>query len=376
VRLFLPGLAALLRLALRVAAVALGLLALPYWLVPAYDFPPARPFSGARWHNPYAGGSGPWRTGNFHSHARAWGGLTAGADSREAMVEAYRRHGRELVALSDYHSLPRPAAGEFDVRAYEHGYGVRKTHRLVLGAQGVHYLDVPWPSLSTSQWLLHTLRAQAGAVALPHPGLLDGYTCEDLKRLTGFELLEVASSFGVFEAQWDCALSAGRPVWGLGADDAHAAADWQLGLCFTVVRSASDRAPDVLRALTAGQAYAACTKDGQLERRVESVQVDEDVLQVALDGPARTVRFVGQGGREVGRAVDTALARQPLGPEDTYVRAVVETPHTTLFLNPVVRAGPGELERPVAQVALGATALQWGLVLAVGAAALRWGWLR
>jgi hypothetical protein len=38
--------------------------------------------------------------------------------------------------------------------------------------------------------------------------------------LTGYDALEVASKYGVWEDYWDAALSAGRPVWGVASTTA------------------------------------------------------------------------------------------------------------------------------------------------------------
>ncbi len=346
----------------------------PWALCPAWHYAPATPFRGPHWYNPYAhafddGGAGQWLKANFHSHTRAWSGLTAGSHAPSDMFRAYRAKGFDVLAISNYFQVTPPAddasaAGLVEVPAYEHGLSLTKSHRLVLGAHHVFGFDVPLPTRAIKQAVLLRLRASGEALAIAHPSLRGGHSCDDLRELGGYELLEVQNPYSRSLSEWDCALSAGRAVWALGGDDSHSADDSGVGLALTMVHATQRTPAAVIDALLKGAHYSVRGANGVLDVTPVGFDVRDGALHVAFSGPVETVVFVGQGGRVLASADGASQASYPLTEADTYVRVSVKTKATTLDFNPVIRTEtpirhPSALDRRPPEVNWPVTGVWW-----------------
>ena len=199
------------------AALALALAALAYFELvwpPRYEFPPPTPFKGDRWYNPYAGYRGGGLLANFHAHSEVWGGLTFGDTPRHELYALYKQRGYDVIGISDYMTIAPPQnAGDIYLSAYEHGYTPGRRHQTVIGASRVSWFDYPLGgSVEQKQDVLDRLRPEAQFLIINHPTKADSYAIEDLAKLTGYDALEVASKYGMWDDFWDAALSAGRPA--------------------------------------------------------------------------------------------------------------------------------------------------------------------
>lgn len=342
----------------------------PFVAVPSYDFPGLTPFLGTRWHNPYAGWSGSYQKVNLHSHSRAWGGLTAGDATPHEMAQAYADWGFQALALSNYHQLTEvPDAPLPMVRAYEHGFNVTKSHRLVLGADRAIGFDFPVSTRSGRQWLLDVL-GSSGLVGLNHPSLRQGHPCEDVQALTGYSLFEVHNAYATSFFEWDCALSAGRLAWAMGNDDSHAAQEEKIGVAWNMIGSSTTDERSLLAAIGAGRSYVVRGERGRMDVELLAFEVGQQ-MRVVLSGPAEAIEWVTDGGMV--RQIDRNASTSTFVPHrtDHYVRVVVRTPRTEVVLNPATRAGGWVAPRAT---------INWGLTLAgwvgwfVAAAAAAWLW--
>jgi 1-acyl-sn-glycerol-3-phosphate acyltransferase len=325
----------------------------------AYDFATAVPFRGTAWYNPYEydpqrDGVRLWWRANLHTHSRAWRGVTAGKQSKSAVVDHYRRLGTQVVATSNYHESPeRRERGTLPV--YEHGWNVAKSHRLAIGATSVLWFDFPfWSSVHHEQYLIDRLHEHADLVAIAHPGLRHGHTTGSLAQLAGYDLLEVLNHFQApAERSWDTALSAGRPVWLLASDDSHdIGGAGETGGNFTRILAPDTSRRAIVQALREGRAYGIRARDHAGTLHLEHLTMHGDTLRLRVSGRVAAVRIVGQGGRTVVRwaratngqgsaahrwrdttVVLLAVAR----PSDGYLRVVADGEHESLFSNPVVR---------------------------------------
>lgn len=322
----------------RAGMVLAALLLLPASIAPVYRFPEPAPFAGDQWHNPYAGlEAAAWRTINLHAHTAAWGGVTHGVGTAGEVRRAYRRLGYDAVAISNYHQRSADGApGALSV--YEHGMNVPKAHVLVLGAREVHWLDSPVvQTVHHQQWVLDHLRGAGALLAIPHPGVRRARDAVALRALTGYQLMEVTSTYGNWEREWDQALGAGRLVWGLGNDDAHDVRDpLQVGESWTSVASGSVAPESLLAALAEGRHVAVSGHRGHSPLRVRSVAMHDGVLRVRVDGPVTEMSFMGPGGRVRHRVASGVGSYRP-SQDDAYVRVVVRGDSTVLYLNPIVR---------------------------------------
>lgn len=361
-------------LALAFAALAYFELAWP----PFYEFPAPEPFRGERWYNPNAGYRGGGLLANFHAHSEAWGGLTFGNTPRHELFAMYKARGYDVIGISDYMSIAPPdgGAGEIYVSSYEHGFTPGRRHHTVIGAGHVRWFDYPLGGETRQkQDVIDRLRPGAPFIVLNHPTKAKSFTIADLERLTGYDAIEVATKYGVWDDFWDAALSAGRPIWGMAADDGHAqtetGAGSHLGIGAVVIHS-DERTPEaVLRALRDGRFHSLYTRQGEGPIALLRCEIEDGRLQVRVGERANVIRFYGPHGDLREQVSGRAEASYPLGADDPYVRVEVIAHGAVLYLNPVLRWDGKALPKPEARVLVGKT---WGVRAgsALALAALVW----
>lgn len=314
-------------------------LALLYAFAPAYEYPPPAPFRGTLWHSPYPAGPLVWQAGNFHAHAKSWLGATAGDDTPEAMLDAYAALGIRAAVISDYEHITRAPRGHLDLPTYEHGWNVRKTHQLVIGASHVRWFDIPlWQDRDSKQAMLDALHEDGALVAIVHPYLRDGYNAEDMLRLTGYDLLEIRSHYGDATAHWDRALSSGHLVYALGNDDSHRiAGEGQFGATWTMLNIAGVSPAAVVAALRDGRSYVVKGHRGRSDVRLESLRVIADTVSVVWTAPVLETRFIGDDGATLSRVAQTSTASFVIPVTQSYLRVEASTATDTVYLNPVIR---------------------------------------
>jgi hypothetical protein len=315
------------------------LVTLPYIRGPIYRFPDPVVFSGSQFLNPYAGPIGAWQRANLHAHGIAWGGVTNGKQSSSEIIAAYHKLGYSLAGISDYQHI-RANDGAATLPLYEHGYNVNKRHQLAIGAHAVEWFDFPlWQSPSNQQFVIDRVKAKADLVALAHPSR-DSYSADDLRQLTGYDLLEVVNGPFVMEEAWDAALSSGHLVWGLANDDTHDITDRQRnGVAWNMIGADSASTADIVQALKAGRTYAVMktAEDPSLpDPPVPGVHFNNGTLTVTSTEPS-TFWFIGQNGTVRNSVNQTTQAIYTFANEDTYIRTVIRSPRTAIFVNPVVR---------------------------------------
>lgn len=361
-----------LKLAITVAALVV---ALPYAWGPLYRFPEARPFGGPRLLNPYAGMGPTWQRANLHAHGRAWSGLTNGSQPDEEVAQKYRDLGYAIAGVSDYQRIVR-LPGAADIPLYEHGYNVGKRHQLAIGARAVEWFDFPlWQSTSNQQFVIERVKRKAELVALTHPRTRDAYSPDDLQQLTGYDLLEIVNGPFAADDEWDAALSAGRAVWGVANDDTHDVTDpRRTAAAWNMINAASTSLGDTVSALKGGRAYAVL-RTGAIDAAHLTTLVGVDVqgttITVTCAGAPSTFTFIGQNASVRKTVKDAMSATYSFSDTDTYIRTVIESPQTVLYLNPVFRYDGERLTPPVATVdAVSTWLLRGSLLGACGLAVL------
>jgi hypothetical protein len=340
---------------LRRAAVVVAVVSLlPYAWGPVYDFPPPAPFTGAHLWNPYASLTGTWQRANLHAHGQAWGGLTNGAQPDAVVASRYRELGYSVAGVSNYMSIAAER-GIDTIPLYEHGFNLGKSHQLAVGAHAVDWFDFPlWQTRSNQQYVINRVHARAELVALNHPSSRDAYDLQAMRKLTGYNLVEVANGPFTAEDVWDAALSSGRAVWALANDDTHDLNDTRrLAAGWNEIDAPANSTKEIVAALRDGRFYAVL-RTGALEGRglttLQSLAVSDSTMTVNLQGVASTISFIGTDGAVRGVVNNTLTAAYTLAPADTYVRTVVTTPQTILYLNPVIRWDGRSLPAPVATI--------------------------
>ena len=357
----------MIRRLLAVLALALGALAyFEFVWPPRYEFPPPTPFKGDRWYNPYAGYRGGGLLANFHAHSEVWGGLTFGDTPRHELYALYKDRGYDVVGISDYMTIAPPqASGDVYLSAYEHGYTPGRRHQTVIGASRVSWFDYPLGgSVDQKQDVLDRLRPDAQFLIVNHPTKADSYDISDFEKLTGYDAVEVASKYGVWEDYWDAALSAGRPVWGVASDDGHASVasgvGSHIGIGYLEIHSIERTALGVLAALHGGRFHSVYTRDGKPGVALELCELEGDQLHVRVGERADVIRFYGQHGQLLRDERMRQEAFYTLSPDDSYVRVEVQVLErkAMLYLNPLIRWDGVALPRPEARLLVGKS---WGI---------------
>lgn len=287
---------------------------------------------------------GLWLRGNTHTHTSRSDGHKTPAE----VVQWYREHGYDFVAITDHRRIPAPedlasggAAGgrpfivlpgsELDLFD---GQTKIPYHLVCLGMREA----VQLPEAATVQEALTLAQAAAPVVYVAHPNW-HGHETPDLIDLPGCAGVEVYNATceylngkGFSVVHWDALLRRGRLLWGFAADDAH----WNrpdAGQAWVCVKAAAPTPEAILTALARGLFYSSTgpvledvtLSEGRIAVRCSPVE------RVAFVGPATRGRVVtGDGGLIT--AAETRLTGQ-----EQYLRIeVVDERGRRAWTNPLV----------------------------------------
>lgn len=341
--------------------------AVKYITCPVYDFKPSGSFSGDLFYNPYADlKPDDWKRGNFQIQSYAWAGITSGrGNTNEAIHSLYRSLGYDVIATSDYQKINRYGEGQPGyVPVYEHGYGIQKSHQVLIGSRKVLWKDYPFfQTVHNKQHIIELLRRDNALIFLAHPLLRHGYSIDDMKNLTGYDGIEVLNNYRFSIGHWDAALSQGNYVTILGNDDAHDISNPdEIGHHCTFINSPTLEEADILAALKEGRAYGAkiWRPSGEsIEAKIKRTRVlpmllrhdiHNDTLFVQCDSVADSVRFIGQGGNVLKTVTGADRSYYLLTENDTYIRVEIHIgPESALYMNPVCRydgVAPAKIPAP------------------------------
>ncbi len=345
----------LIRFVLYVLITFISIQIIFYLLAPVYKFSPPKSFSGNKLHNPYATmDSSMWRRYNFQVQSYAWWGITNGRKNSNKLIDSvYYTLGYDYVATSDYQKINYHGKklNKF-IPTYEHGYNIFKTHQVLIGSSKVFWIDLMFgQTLSMKQWIIDKLRPDNQIIVLAHPSLRHGYTLNNLKYLTHYDLMEVLNNLRTSFPHWDTALSSGQLVYIVGNDDAHNVSDIrQVGRRFTMINSPDTKAQNIIDNLKEGNAFGVDFqryeketlqhKANRLKKLpiLESVVLKNDTLVIRTNRKAISFLFIGQNGKLRDSILNTNHAEYVIKPFDTYIRPVIKFKnHTTFYLNPITR---------------------------------------
>jgi hypothetical protein len=360
----------------RVVAMLLFLfIAIPSLLAPVYRFPASQPFAGSSLWNPYAQLTGTWQKANLHAHGVAWGGVTNGKQSDNDVVQAYKQHGYAVAGVSNYGSIAA-LHGVDTIPLYEHGYNISKAHQLAVGARDVFWLDFPlWQTLNQKQYIINRVGSAAELVSINHPNT--AYTDEDMRNLTGYQLMEIVNGPFPVEDLWDAALSNGRVVWAVANDDAHDITNLRRTfIAWNLIDAPSSSATDVIDALRKGRSYAVSLVGNNADAALKSVDVSGSTVTITSTGVPATYLFVGQDGAVRGIANQVMQATYTFAATDTYIRAVIRTPNVVMYINPVLRYDGSKLPTLAATINKTTTWTHRTVVFVVSAAVVFLLWRR
>lgn len=334
----------------------------PYTITPVYTFPEAKPFTGEKLYNPYSHTDfTTWQRINFHAHSSYWGNLgvtSADHNSPENIYKMYHNElGYTMPGVSDYHHInytldTMPAF----IASYEHGYNINRVHQLPLNAKRVTWIDYPlMQGINQKQHIINALHRQSDFIVLAHPNLDNGYSPEEVAKLTQFQAIEILNTRTYWhpaQEQWDAALSAGNYIPAVGDDDLHNLdINKEFGYSFNSVGIQSKKAEDLLPELKKGNhlivgihkeegdnLFIKKQKLKGIEQRITSFSVSGDSIKVTVNYPTNYITFIGQNGTTLSKEDDVQELIYIMKPDDTYARAEIHfKDFSNIFMNPVAR---------------------------------------
>ena len=344
---------------------------LKYITCPVYNFTPGQAFSGNYYYNPYQNMQpGDWHKGNFQIQSYAWGGVTSGrGNTNEEIFRLYESLGYDIIATSDYQKINRfQHESPSYIPVYEHGYGIKKSHQVLIGAKKVLWKDYPlFQTIHNKQHIINKLRNDNELVYLAHPLLRGGYSIENMKRLSNYDGIEVMNNYRFSIDHWDAALSVGNYVSILGNDDAHDISNPdEIGHHCTLINAPEGNQKNIISSLKKGNAFGARiyrpngesfqdkVKRIKILPELKSFTVKYDTIFLKTDSIASEIRFIGQGGKLLKKSSYTTNAYYKIRETDTYIRTEIHFSDQSFYcLNPVCRydgTSPGTL--PFAEVNL------------------------
>lgn len=274
-----------------------------------------------------------WLKGNTHTHTA----MSDGDSQPSEVVSWYRDHGYDFLVISDHDKITRVDGIEGIVLID----GEEVTDRLPKKPLHLIAINIKEPVapqkgetvVDVLQNNVNAIRKGGGIAAINHPNFGWAFGAEELKKVEGATLLEIASGHPYVnmqgppsvESMWDELLTSGKRIWGIGVDDSHhLKRPWDTdiappGKAWIVVRSASRERAAILDAITRGEFYASTGVE-----LVDLIANDKsiEVKVKEKNGAHYRVQFIGRGGRVL-QETEGANATYAIRGDEGYVRAKV-----------------------------------------------------
>lgn len=320
-----------------------------------FDLTPSSPFHGEILFNPYENVDlSRGFMSNFHAHSDCWGGMLNGYGTEQQVMDTYKNLGYDLYEVSNYHKLSHSSTS--GLHTYEHGWGISKTHQLVIGGSQIEWLDFPFfQNVHQKQTILYKLRDKnpKGVIVLAHPSLREAYSAEDIASLDGAHCFEVINKLRKSKWLWDEVLTRGKYLPIVGSDDCHdIRKPRDIGRCGTFVFSQNPNPLLLGHALKSGRTIAVefleATNSDCNTKRTEvtkesplhsiSVRVDTIILESLVS--FKSVMIIGDHSDTLRRYSDVKDLSFRLPGDYSYARfELVTTDGRVLYTNPIVRGG-------------------------------------
>lgn len=275
-----------------------------------------------------------WFKGNLHTHTLASDGDTPPED----VARWYKEHGYDFLVITDHDKITNVSVPGLLLIPGEEVTDRLPKRPLHVNAIGLTRAVKPHGGTTVVEVMQRNIDAvrEAGGVALiNHPNFGWAFGAEELKKLTGASMLEIASGHPLVntegggdvpsvEQMWDDVLTAGHVIYGAAVDDSHffkCSDDRDAprpGYAWVVVRAESATADSITGALKRGMFYSSTGVEiGAYEAKAPSI----NVTIVEKRGVKYRTDFVGPRGRILATST-TNPARYSMRGE-RYVRARV-----------------------------------------------------
>ena len=263
-----------------------------YVFVPTYRFEDSKPFSGKYIHNPYQ-----------QLENAKWNYV----DFRNDSV----------------------------IPTYEYGYGLASARYLCVDYKSQRKIDYPFfQNIHFKQYNINCLNETSSLVI---PTRLDeGFKLREIKHLDNYRLMEVLSPYGNYFKYWDLALSSGRRVNVIAANQESEHEEY---MNKTVVNADLNDKGQIINSLKNGDSYAISYHEGNTNLpELKSLILINDTVIVEASNEIKTLRFIGQNGIVKDSLSDVKRGIYVFKEDDSYIRVEMSfNDETQIYLNPIVR---------------------------------------
>lgn len=320
-----------------------------------YDFKAPEPFHGESIFNPYRNydpATG-WKRAVFHVHTKVSGPLNECPMWPDKVLESLKKFDYDIVTFSNHNELTvHPTDSKLQVNVYEHGYNLFKYHKLVFGCKEVNYFDHLLPFLaSQKQFQIDLLAQDADIIQINHVLRTNLIPSCQLKKIGGYQLMELDSGRSTENSYWDDALSAGHYSFGVANDDLHFP---ERSHCIAVrcnfICAPSGRYDDIRHTLLDGAYYSMRIPDyghGDWEVKydmnrklpyISNIGMQDSTIYISLSTAADSIKFIGQDHATLALACNADSASYTMRKQDPYARITAYFPGgEVIYSNPFAR---------------------------------------
>lgn len=288
-----------------------------------------------------------WYRGNIHTHTSA----SDGVNTLEQVVDIYKNLKYDFLVITD-HDMVTPCE-HLSTSSFLMIQGDELSGNEHWGALNLK-TNFSWANLSR-QDIIDRINAQSAIPILNHPRWAWIYfTVEDVLALNNINHIEIYNTltdgwrYTPDTALWDGILSAGRLMFGVGADDYHESpieGKVYVGRSWIMVRSASLDRDQILSAIRRGDYYISTGAN------FSNISYANNVISVSVVN-GREISFIGKNGAKLKTVTGETATYDVVGNEG-YVRVAAFN-----------RAGQQAYSQPV--VFFGAGRLAWRLAVSSG----------
>ena len=281
-----------------------------------------------------------WAKGNIHTHTK----FSDGANPADEVIEWYKSHGYQFLAITDHEKLVDPAPFDKPGDAFvlipgeevsvlgsalpihANAFGITKT------------INPPARSATPGRSIRNLVKLIVDAGGIPHvnhPNWMYSLGHRELLQIQEPFMLEIANMAGSDnnnsgsqarlsnEQVWDVLLSEGKTVYASASDDMHKLQgtenDFLPGRGWVYARVSELTPAAILKALASGDFYASVGVE------LADCDCDGKAFHVKVkpkDGQTHLIRFIGKWG-EILQETEGTSATYKITGEESYVRCKV-----------------------------------------------------
>jgi hypothetical protein len=347
-----------------------------YLTAPQYFFVEPKPFEGSYINNPYKSlDTNSFRTTLFSAPEVPLGTIIIGDD--QMMLESIQNEFQEFdhVEMVMRQKLFRNEIFKSDkLYSYQHGLGFANPSMFCIGARKNLWIDYPlFKNIHHKQGLIEKLLNDCDMVAL-NPA---SFTAEEIKYLSGYQLIDLGNNTKNAAALWDSALSNGHLVYGFATEKEFGfGIHNSFNVDYLVVNPDFDSTQALMDAIKQGSSYVVThQQDLGVQRNHEklaserpflvSAFLNADTFYVSTSQTASFFKFISQKGKLLHLDENTSSASCVFGAEDNYMRVEIVFPDgTKFFLNPLTRHFTANTDKQnLASIDVTKTALMRGVYI-------------